>query len=106
MVDKYKFDAIVDRHCDEVVGYDNTYVDFWRSMRWVIMTWGFVIETTHEDRDRTTTYETLVSFDGVKAVLMHRCREGPNYNEMNRYLRDEQYPVPCRVRLLPCTLKS
>jgi len=105
MVAKYQFDEVVDRHCDKIVDHGDIYIDFWRSMRWVVTSWGFIIETAYEDNDRTITYETLVSFDRIKAVLMHRYREGPNHNEMKRYLRDEQYPIPCHVRLLPCTMK-
>jgi len=105
-LDRYKFDNIVDRHCDNIVDWGGTYIDLWHSMRWVVMPWGFVIETICEDDNRTTTYETLIAFNRKKAVLIHRYREGLCHDEMKRYLRDEQYPIPCRVRLLPCSLKS
>jgi hypothetical protein len=97
---KYKFDKLVDRYCDEIVDFGEVAVDFCRTMRWIVLVWGFIIETAYVDDDWTTVFETLVSYNGKTATLVHRYREGPNHNKMKRYLRDEQYPIPCCVKLL------
>jgi hypothetical protein len=101
-VDEMKFDQIVENHRDQILESGKKTIDFHRSMRWVMFDWGWVIETNHMDGDLTTTVETLVSYTGKTAVLIHRHRFGLYHDEMKPYHRDDVYPIACQVKMMPC----
>lgn len=97
-----KFDQIVEDNRQDIVEDGNKTVDFFRSMRWVMFEWGWVIETSLLDDELTTTVETLISYTGRTAVLIHRRRFGVEHTEMKPYQRDDAFPIACHVRLMPC----
>lgn len=97
-----KFDQVVEDHRHEIMEVGNKTIDFHHSMRWVMFDWGWVIETSLFDEELTTTVETLVSYTGRTAVLIHRQRFGLEHHEMKPYRRDDEFPVACQVRLMPC----
>jgi hypothetical protein len=97
-----KFDQIVENHTTEILEEGGKTIDFHRSMRWVMFDWGWVIETNQIDEDLTTTVETLVSYTGKTAVLIHRHRFGLHHNEMKSYQRDDLFPIACQVQMMPC----
>jgi hypothetical protein len=101
-VSEMKFDQIVESHRNGILESGNKTIDFHRSMRWVMFDWGWVIETNHIDDELTTTVETLVSYTGDTAVLIHRHRFGLHHNEMKPYQRDDLFPIACRVKMMPC----
>ena len=101
-VSEMKFDQIVENHTAEIVEEGNKTIDFHRSMRWVMFDWGWVIETNQIDEDLTTTVETLVSYTGKTAVLIHRRRFGLSHHEMKPYQRDDLFPIACQVHMMPC----
>lgn len=101
-VSEMKFDQIVENHPTEILEEGNKTIDFHRSMRWVMFDWGWVIETNHIDEDLTTTVETLVSYTGQTAVLIHRHRFGLQHDGMKSYQRDDLFPIACRVKIMPC----
>jgi hypothetical protein len=102
VANKFQYEDIVWDHADDIVESGEKAVDFHHYMRWVMFTWGWVIETRHVDDEQTTTVETLVSYNGKTAVITHRERYGPSHTEMKPYPRDNVLPVPSRVRLLSC----
>lgn len=97
-----KFDQIVQNNEADIVEEGDKTVDFFRSMRWAMFTWGWVVETSLFDAELTTTVETLVSYDAQTAILVHRHRFGVQHHEMKQYQRDDAFPVSCQVRLMPC----
>lgn len=105
-MNKYSFDQIAHDHRDEIIEYGVKEIDFQRSMRWYMFDWGWVIETCHFDMEQTATIETLISYNGETATLIHRRRFGVNCNEMKPYHRDNILPIPSKVRLLPCSEQS
>lgn len=106
MVDNWQFSKIAQSHFDEIMDTGEIVIDFNRTLRWMALTWGWVIETIHIDEEQTKTIETLVSYNGETATITHRRRCGPNFNEMKSYVRDSEFPVPCIVNLLPCSEQS
>lgn len=97
---KFQFQQIVDAHQMEIVEGGQMYINFHYSMRYVKFDWGWVIETCHIDEEGTTTIETLISYTGLTATIVHRVRCGLNHDEMKTYPRDSEYPVPSIVRLI------
>ena len=75
-------------------------VNFVRHMTIVEYTWGHIIQTEYIDAEGTTTLEVLKSWDARMAVILHRERFGPEFDEMRTYHRDNYYPVGAVVRLL------
>lgn len=100
-MEKFRFEQVVKDHQDSILEEGERMIDYHRTIRWVMFDWGWVIETSFLDDYQTTTIETLISYNGETAVLIHRFRYGPDYNEMQQYLRDDFFPVPSCVRLLP-----
>lgn len=101
-MDKWQFDEVVRSHAHEIMDNGHITISFTRTLKWVMCEWGWIIETTFYDEEETATVETLITYNGKTATLVHRHRFGPCYNVFKSYPRDTQYPIPCIVRLLPC----
>lgn len=102
----FRFDRLLKTHLDEVIEERHYVIDFHRDMRCAMFEWGWVILTTHLDSEQTTTCETLISYNGKTATLVHRYRYGPNFNRLQPYDRDDILPIPSTVSLIPCSTQS
>lgn len=102
----FRYDEILESHAGEVIEEYAKVLSFHCDMRCVMFEWGWAIETNRLDSEQTTTVETLISYNGETAVLVHRHRYGPNYDEFQPYDRDSILPVPSVVRLTPCSEQS
>ena len=100
---QFQFDQLVMNRLEELIETGKCVITTDRSMRWVKFTWGWVIETCNFDTAKTTTIETLISYNSRSAVIVHRARFGPNYTETVQYSRDYVYPVSSIVWLSPCS---
>lgn len=69
-------------------------------MHWTSFSWGWAIETT-KNANGIQIIETLVSYDGVTAVVVHREHHGKKQYKMQPHFRNSLYPVPSVIRLLP-----
>ena len=75
-------------------------LDFHRGMKWVMLDWGWVIETSQETGGKDVIKETLISHDGKVAVITARSILSAGSPVECRCLRDDDYPVGSIVRLM------
>lgn len=95
------YDVIV--ACDEasIMEFHHKQLDFHRGWRWIMLDWGWVLETTQETAAKEIIKETLVTHDGREAVITARRAVAADYGEMWACDRDDTFPVGCIVRLTP-----
>ena len=104
---EFCYSNIVALNASEILDTRCVYPDFHSSMRCTRFSWGWVIETAKYDSVASVqTIETLVSYDGVTAVIVHRERHGDESFAKRSYSRDLFYPVSSIVRLIPCPQES
>lgn len=94
------YDQIVAPCMASVIEFRHKQLDFHRGMKWVMLDWGWVIETTQETDRKEIIKETLISHDGRVAVITARNRYAADYSNMHKCLRDDGYPVGSIVRLV------
>ena len=96
------YEQIVTHEEAAIMEYRHVQLDFNRSMKWVMLDWGWVIETSQTTEGGDTIKETLISYDGRVAVVTAREIVPPRPVITNIYkcLRDDIYPVGSMVRLV------
>jgi len=95
------YNQIVAKHEAAIMEFRQKQLDFHRGMKWVMLDWGWVIETIQETANKEIIKETLISHDGRVAVIVARNRYTADYSNMCKCLRDDDYPVGSIVRLAP-----
>lgn len=103
-LDALDYEQIVTHEEASIMEFRHKQLDFHRSMKWVMLDWGWVIETSQESGNgKDIIKETLVSHDGKAAVVTARRVEnvasGVEYRVW-KCLREDTYPVGSIVRLV------
>jgi hypothetical protein len=93
------YEQIVSGHEASIMEFRHVQLDFHRGMKWVMLDWGWVIETSQETAGKDVIRETLISHDGRVAVITAREIVAANSGGTCRCLRDDDYPVGSIVRL-------
>jgi hypothetical protein len=100
------YENIVTDQEASIMEYQHVQLDFHRSMKWVMLDWGWVIQTSQETAGKDIIRETLISHDGRVAVITARQLSTSTRATVWKCLRDDDYPVGSIVRLLrekkPC----
>jgi hypothetical protein len=94
------YTQIVAKHEASIIEFRHTQLDFHRGMKWVMLDWGWVIETSQETTGKEIIKETLISHDGRVAVITARTLDSTRGTEVWKCWRDDDYPVGSIVRLL------
>jgi hypothetical protein len=98
------YELIVTHEEASIMEFRHKQLDFHRSMKWVMLDWGWVIETSQESGNgKDIIKETLISHDGKAAVITARKVESVTSGEdypVWKCLREDDYPVGSIVRLV------
>jgi hypothetical protein len=94
------YEQIVSTNEASIMEFRHVQLDFHRGMKWVMLDWGWVIETSQETAGKDIIKETLVSHDGRTAVITARTVDSAKSNKVWKCLRDDDYPVGSIVRLV------
>jgi hypothetical protein len=95
------YNQIVALHEGSIIEFRQKQLDFHRGMKWVMLDWGWVIETSLETAGKEIIKETLISHDGRVAVITARFLLWAKPDTVWKSLRDDDYPVGSIVRLAP-----
>lgn len=94
------YEQIVSEYEASIMEFKHVQLDFHRGMKCVMLDWGWVIETSQETGSKDIIKETLISHDGLTAVITAREVVGIHSVGTCRCLRDDDYPVGSMVRLV------
>ena len=94
------YNQIVAKHEAAIMEFRHKQLDFHRGMKWAMLDWGWVIETSQETAGKDIIKETLVSHDGRTAVITARdVVASDSFCGPWKSSRDDDYPVGSIVRL-------
>jgi hypothetical protein len=77
----------------------SVYPTFTRALRVAEFDDKCVLQTEVLGEDGITVIETLVTYDGVIAILIERYRFGLDHSDMRTYPRDSEFLIGKMVRL-------